>query len=590
MSSFFTKPASLKRKRTEGAGAPKSRRPQTNGDQVQPRKRREQKDDDSVSSGTDDEGLDGARGTDFEGSSSSDSEYDDEDAAGKRTRLAERYLENTRKQILAEGFDAKDIDAELLAERMGERLKEDSAESKGKIYRFIADDFDWRAARKTQFRADTLSLTGVAACPPYVYTVAKDMSLTKWELPNQDKDDEDDGKQRSERVKPKRVRFVKGNGKRANQIDYKYHTGSILCVAASMDGKFVATGGEDRKLIVWDAKTLKPLRVFTQHRDAVTSLAFRRHTNQLFSASKDRTIKIWSLDEMAYVETLFGHQDEVVGVAALNEEKCVTVGARDRTARYWRVVEESQLVFRGGGSSNSGANKRKQKGEDGGRVEKEYYEGCIDQVAMLDEETFITGSDNGSLSLWNVQKKKAVFTLPLAHGLDPPPRPEDVSAEQDPEHDVSVFREEQPRWISALVTLPFSNIIVSGSWDGQVRAWKISDDKRRLEPLGPIACVEQRVTRFTDGQAQDEDEEVGEVEQISHESTTIRGVVNDLAIFERGDRGKDGITVVAVAGKDHRLGRWHSLPGKNYAMLFNISKRVVEKATTNGTADGEDSE
>jgi len=80
-----------------------------------------------------------------------------------------------------------------------------------------------------------------------------------------------------------------------------------------------------------------PLRVYDKHRDAVTGLAFRRGSNQLYSSSKDRTIKIWSLDELAYIETLFGHQDEVVDVAALAQERLVSVGARDRTARYWKV-------------------------------------------------------------------------------------------------------------------------------------------------------------------------------------------------------------------------------------------------------------
>lgn len=570
--SFFSKPASsLKRKRVEAARAPgPARRPQIHREEnSRPRKRRDNDDEDSIASGSsEDEGANNVPDEDF--GSSSSSEDDEEDAAGRRTRLAERYLENTRNEILAEGFDAKDIDAELLAERMGERLKEDTAESKGKIYRWIANDYDWRGAAHTQFRADTLTVTGVACCPPYVYTVSKDMSLTKWELPQTQAEDE--GKNRSQRVKPKRLAFAKGNGKKGDDWDYKHHTGSILCVAASSDGKFVATGGEDRRLIVWDAATLKPLKVFTHHRDSVTSISFRRTTNQLFSASKDRTIKIWSLDELAYVETLFGHQDEVVDVAALNEEKCVTVGARDRTARYWRIVEESQLVFRGGGNTNS-ASAKKKRGENGLPEIKSYNENCIDRVAMVDEETFVTGSDNGSISLWNIQKKKAVFNLPLAHGLDPPPRPEDVSAEADPEADVSVFREEQPRWITALVTLPFSNIILSGSWDGQVRAWKISEDKRRIEPLGPVGCKAQTITRFNDD---GEDAAIDGTSEVSQESTTVRGVINDLAVFERGERGQDGISVVAAIGKEHRLGRWYNLPGRNYSMLFNISKQALE--------------
>lgn len=133
------------------------------------------------------------------------------------------------------------------------------------------------------------------------------------------------------------------------------------------------------------------LKVLKHHRAAVNGLVFRRGTNQLYSCSSDRTVKLWSLDELAYVETLFGHQDEVVGIAALNAERCVTVGARDRTARLWKIVDETQLVFRGGGGT--GGESRKTKKDKNG-VDR-YEEGSIDTVAMIDDEYFVTGSDNG---------------------------------------------------------------------------------------------------------------------------------------------------------------------------------------------------
>lgn len=53
-----------------------------------------------------------------------------------------------------------------------------------------------------------------------------------------------------------------------------------------------------------------PLRVqaLPGHKDAVTCLAFREGTHELYSGSLDRSIKLWSLDDLAYVDTLFGHQ------------------------------------------------------------------------------------------------------------------------------------------------------------------------------------------------------------------------------------------------------------------------------------------
>ena len=58
---------------------------------------------------------------------------------------------------------------------------------------------------------------------------------------------------------------------------------------------------------------------FPGHKDAVTGLAFREGTQQLFSASLDRTVKIWSLAERAYVDTLYGHQAGVLAVDVLRQ-------------------------------------------------------------------------------------------------------------------------------------------------------------------------------------------------------------------------------------------------------------------------------
>ena len=561
MSSFFTLPASQRKRKREGDTRPARR---TTQDTPRATKKRREARDESISDIESEDGRAAAQEAD--NSVDDDSSGDDEDAAGRRTRLAEQYLENTRQQVLAEGFDAKDIDEEILAQRMGQRLKEDTAESKGKIYRLIAGEYDYTKADHAQFRADTLAVTGVAVCYPHIYTVSKDMAVIKWALPNSDQRHSPTNGRTS--TKPKKLLFTKGNGKRAKHMNFEHHTGAILCVAASEDGKLVVTGGEDRKLIVWNAQDLRPLKVFTHHRDAVTAVCFRRGTNQLYSASKDRTVKVWSLDELAYVETLYGHQDEVLDVSALNQEKCVTVGSRDRTARYWRVVEESQLVFRGGGGGGPG---RRSQGADDGQTDS-YNEGSMDRIAMVDDEMFVTGSDNGNLSLWSILKKKAVFTYPLAHGLQPPMKPEEASAEMQP--DPKVVAAPQPRWITALACIPFSDLIVSGSWDGDIRVWKITEDKRRLEALGSVGAHPDVTSNGINGHANGLANGInGNNGHTVETAGTVKGVVNDLSIFERGDDGKGGIGIVAVMGKEHRLGRWLKVEGKNHAMVFEVPRQ-----------------
>lgn len=448
------------------------------------------------------------------------------------------------------------------------------AETKGRLYRNIASTLNLSNASMTYFRALSHTITSIAICAPHVYTVSKDRILIKWQLAEPSPPPLSKRRRPPKKPlppparRPAKLLYTRGNKAGSQASSSMHHTAAILTVVASSTGKFVATGGADKRLIIWAAADLTALRVFSQHRDAVTSLSFRRGTNQLFSGSKDRTIKTWSLDELAYVETLFGHQDEVVDVAALTQERCVSVGARDRTARLWKVADETQLVFRGGGGGKSGNDKKTPRFSNQTMATphaRTYAEGSIDRVALIDDETFITGSDNGSLCLWTLHKKKPIFSVPVAHGLDPPVTPEQASAEEFPDHEIP--SKPQPRWITALATVPYSDLVLSGSWDGCVRVWKVSSDKKQIEAVGVLG---------KDGPT------------VEGQEAKVRGLVNDLEVFERGERGKQGICVVAAVGTEHRFGRWKVVEGKNNAVVFevpNIDRREVEGTAARAQED-----
>jgi len=569
MSSFFTKPASQKKRSRDHTDLKTPRkRPRNDGDTNGPSQRPSNT---SQSQTKDDERPKRRRGRD-ESISGSDSESvtyhsaleeheessasEDETAAERRLRLAERYLQNLQDEVQETiGFDAAEIDKDLIAER----LKEDAAETKGILYKHIADGLDWHNASHTFFKADQNQVTGVATCEPYMYVVAGDMTIIKSEItqPSSEGAEDEEGTKRSSNITPrKKPKFLKRyKGYRQAPRGYLGPTSPILCVACSDSGKYLATGCENSDLIIWDAESLKPVHKFTQHRDAVLSVSFRRNSHQLFSASKDRSIKVWMIDERAYVETLFGHQDEIPAVVGMLGERCISVGARDRTARLWKVVEESQLVFRGGGSGMTGT-KSKENGIENHKLR--FDEGSIDAIALVDEENFVTGSDSGSLSLWNVHRKKPVFTIPLAHGLDPPPTLDESRGERQTSRTDPVSPP-KPRWITALTSVPYSDVLISGSWDGFVRAWRISADKRKIEAIGIIGHTEPQIDDAADNNG-------------SEIKKTARGSVNSLDCFERGKRNNQGLCIVAAVSKGHRLGRWVNLPGKNGVVIFEVKK------------------
>ena len=82
------------------------------------------------------------------------------------------------------------------------------------------------------------------------------------------------------------------------------HVGAIRAVAYSPDGRWCATGGEDRKVFVWAVDGGQVRRLYsvratslerdTAHRGTVTTLHFSVD-GHLISASSDRTLKKWKL-------------------------------------------------------------------------------------------------------------------------------------------------------------------------------------------------------------------------------------------------------------------------------------------------------
>lgn len=473
----------------------------------------------------------------------SEEEFGQESAADKRRRLAKQYLDNLKNEVGAGDyeFDAKDLDDEIISKR----LKEDVAETKGHVYRFIADNLLLSDIKPTITRVGSKSLTGLSVRFPYAYTISKDIELVKWDI-------------RDFKKKPTRVKHTRG-GKRftevSNEPQNNGHADEILTVAASPDGKYVVTGGRDKRIIVWSTEALAPIRVLEtrDRRGEVLGLVFRRGSDQLYASCADLKVRTYSINQFAQLEILYGHQDVVVDISALGQERCVTVGARDRTAMLWKIAEETRLTFRGGENEKKKKKKSKKVEDvdemdvDGIEEEEKFFaEGSIDCVSMIDDSHFVTGSDNGSISLWSLAKKKPLFIQHYAHGLLPKLAPEQASAETDPELRQQQVPEEQPYWITAIHAIPYSNVFISGSWSGSLKVWKLEDNLRGFTLLGELP--------------------------------NARGVVNRIDVAEQGQHGQETLRILASLSKEHRLGRWiDSDGGRNSIYSVAIDQQVLQR-------------
>ncbi|KAG5105195.1 hypothetical protein JHK82_042165 [Glycine max] len=271
-------------------------------------------------------------------------------------------------------------------------------------------------------------------------------------------------------------------------------------------------GGPPNNLVNFDPTTpdtldknyYSNLQAFPGHRGPVSCLTFRQGTSELFSGSFDRTIKIWNVEDRTYMSTLFGHQSEILSIDCLRKERVLTAG-RDRSMQLFKVHEESRLVFRAPASS-------------------------LECCCFVSNDELLSGSDDGSIELWTVMRKKPIYILRNAHALlvdsmksdqkdsEKLPNGNLENGYNHPEnhHCLSVFS-----WVSAVSVCRNSDLAASGAGNGSVRLWEIESDTKDIKSLYNVP---------------------------------LAGFVNSLAF------AKSGEFLVAGVGQEPRLGRWGRNP------------------------------
>jgi WD40 repeat protein len=107
---------------------------------------------------------------------------------------------------------------------------------------------------------------------------------------------------------------VQENGLNAHTLPHT-HSAAVRVLALSPGRKFLATGGDDGLIALWDTKTWQKLGELRGHAEAVTALQFSPDGNRLVSGSKDRTVIVWDVRERTAWATLRGHSRGVTHVA-----------------------------------------------------------------------------------------------------------------------------------------------------------------------------------------------------------------------------------------------------------------------------------
>ena len=115
-------------------------------------------------------------------------------------------------------------------------------------------------------------------------------------------------------------------------------------VVYSQDGSLMATDGADGSASIWDAFSGELLHTLAGHTAPVMGVAFSPNGKRLATASLDTSTKIWDTANGELVLTLMGHAVGVRDVTFSPDGKRIATAGFDQTARIWDVETGKELL------------------------------------------------------------------------------------------------------------------------------------------------------------------------------------------------------------------------------------------------------
>ncbi|XP_030559766.1 periodic tryptophan protein 2 homolog [Drosophila novamexicana] len=165
------------------------------------------------------------------------------------------------------------------------------------------------------------------------------------------------------------------------------HSSEMACIAYSPDGQYIATGGEDSKVKLWNTQSSFCFVTFSEHTSGVTAVQFSRNKKFLVSSSLDGTVRafdiiryrnfrtftsptpaqfacvavdysgelvvaggqdvfeiyLWSIKTGKLLEVISGHEGPVASIAfsPVATSSTLISGSWDKTVKIWNCLESN---------------------------------------------------------------------------------------------------------------------------------------------------------------------------------------------------------------------------------------------------------
>jgi WD40 repeat protein len=179
-----------------------------------------------------------------------------------------------------------------------------------------------------------------------------------------------------------------------NRRTLRGHSGSVISVAFSPDGKRLVSGSQDKTVKMWDAQTGREILTLKGHTDSVMSVGFSPDGKRLASGSADG-IKVWDVQTGQEILSLKGHSDGATSVAFSPDGKRLVSG-------WGRILDGPDKWVVKVSDAQTGQ-------------ETHTLEGHTDLVTCVafspDGKRLVSGSWDQTVKVWDAQTGQLTFSL-----------------------------------------------------------------------------------------------------------------------------------------------------------------------------------
>lgn len=140
---------------------------------------------------------------------------------------------------------------------------------------------------------------------------------------------------------------------------FPHEAGWVRCLDVSPDGKWLATGGSDRKLKLWAwADRNEPARAVEAHAGWVEAVCFSPDGRLLVTGGADFKVKVWTAADLEPVKALSGHKGFVRDLCFVPDGSSFVTGAEDGKLLVWdaKTFEPRRAIDFGGANEQFGQN------------------------------------------------------------------------------------------------------------------------------------------------------------------------------------------------------------------------------------------